>query len=909
MTVTAFPKARPTFACRPESVLLLCYYEPRGISTVPENVAFLQTHSRFSVTVFNLCEHRAADGPLSLPAGLDLRGFDALVIHNSLSYNVDNLRALDRLLRVPIKELDAVKILMKQDENFRFQELAEYVGETGFDVVFTCLPKEAVPLVYPESVVGRPVFARMLTGYVTPTLRGLSYPLDQRPIDIGYRGSIQPLSFGRLAYEKRKIGDDVERLLADRGLVLDISSRWEDRLGSGGWFDFLGRCKATLGAESGASIFDLDGDLDARCAAAEQALGGPSEDPDYAERFLARLSDLEGNVYYNQISPRHFEAAATGTLQIMFPGTYSGIFVAGRHYVELARDYSNLYEVVEILKDDRRRREIVECARAEIIDSSGYAIETFVRDFDRRLAAALSAKGRYAASSLTLGGNRSNVLVICAHRPTIDPRLDWVSRCAPPDMRITQVGVLLPNDKDPWITRLEEGRALLARPRMKFTPEMLGEWYAAAGDTGPGWAALAEIEWLARIVAMDDETLLRSLGAPIGAPRIATFRWYLDYVLSTTATLMAQLLSMRGFRLIVATDLDSLPAAILCKGIFGVPVLYDAHEYWPESDVNGLEFEVEFWGAREKSLVQHVDYRQTVSPGIAELMKEQYGRDFAVVPNCQPLDAASESATPSVSSDGLCRFLYQGNFAPMRGVDLLIQGWPSTHESAVLLLRGPDNDYKKEMIRLARKGGLLGTRIQFPPPVTEAELTRAAQEGDVGLLPYAPAGANYTHCSPNKVSQYMAAGLPMLANRTSFVAEILKDSQAGLVIDFSRPEQLAEAVAQLVEDPGLRLQMGARASAYYRDRFNWGVVSGPMYAAIKGLLPERSAGALRVYPIREPLRWLPKRKATPTQPMTWTPPPTHRGPVYRGARALWRCIPARLRLGMVGAARKVLGRG
>ena len=49
----------------------------------------------------------------------------------------------------------------------------------------------------------------MLTSYVTPTLRALDSRKAERPIEIGFRRFIQPLEFGRLAFEKHKIGDDV----------------------------------------------------------------------------------------------------------------------------------------------------------------------------------------------------------------------------------------------------------------------------------------------------------------------------------------------------------------------------------------------------------------------------------------------------------------------------------------------------------------------------------------------------------------------------------------------------------------------------------------------------------------------------------------------------------------------------
>ncbi len=359
-------------------ILILCYYDPAGIATVIETIENMAQGLTGEVRVINLfLDYYPCTQPALRPS-VDLDGFDAIIIHNTLSYNVDVLRGIDRVTHRTLRDFHGVKILMKQDENHRFRELAQAIGDIGFDVIFTCLPPTAVPRIYPPEIVGTPRFERMLTGYVTATLRQLPITPAPRPILIGYRGSLQPLSFGRLAYEKRKIGNDVVRLLQDSGLKLDVSSRWEDRLGNAAWYTFLSACTATLGVESGASIFDLQGNLAMRCTALEGKLGPVREDDAYAEAYLAGLADLENNIPYHQISPRHFEAAATGTIQLLYPGDYSGIFIAGRHYFELARDYSNLADAIAFLQDDAARDTMAQTARREIIDNPAYHIETFV---------------------------------------------------------------------------------------------------------------------------------------------------------------------------------------------------------------------------------------------------------------------------------------------------------------------------------------------------------------------------------------------------------------------------------------------------------------------------------------------------------------------------------------------------
>jgi len=74
----------------------------------------------------------------------------------------------------------------------------------------------------------------------------------------------------------------------------------------------------------------------------------------------------------NQISPRAFEAAATRTLMILYPGEYSGVLVPWQHYLPLERDFSNFKTIVEILSDNRQVDEITERTFNDVIASKKY---------------------------------------------------------------------------------------------------------------------------------------------------------------------------------------------------------------------------------------------------------------------------------------------------------------------------------------------------------------------------------------------------------------------------------------------------------------------------------------------------------------------------------------------------------
>ena len=826
---------------RPEAILLLCYYDPQGISTVPENVAYFQIGSQFSVSVLNLFEHRQSTEGLELSPALNLQKFSAVVIHNSVSYDVENLRSLDRSLNLPLDQFEGVKVLMKQDENFRSEEMARYMGEKAFDVVFTCLPADAVERVYPASVVGNLRFVRMLTGYVTPSMRAMSFASMNRAIDIGYRGSIQPLSFGRLAFEKRKIGDDVVAYLDGRGLAIDISSRWEDRIGGSGWFQFLANCKATLGAESGASLFDLNGDLDERCKKAEAHLGPFQQNHAYAEAYLEFLQDLEGNIYYNQVSPRHFEAISTNTLQMLYPGRYSGILQPRRHYFPLERDCSNLDEGVDLLLDEVRRREMVSCAYEEVLLNQQYWIETFAETMDKEIASALESKNQLKPILFSTKKAENNVLLICAHEPQIDPRLGWVANYAPKSLKIHQCGVL-PRSSNSVHHETPSDSLYEAFPLVDYSVDMWANWRRLVGDDVNGNAALGEVLFLQEALQLPENAFAEMVGAPYGHPRLSDFRWYLCHFLNTCATILDACINKHGIHAIINVDLDTILPALILKAVYKVPLFYDAHEYWGESDINQLEFERLFWKSFERRLVPKANYRQIVSPGLAALLSSEYNCHFNILPNCQPIDPDLNLVTPENKKEsqnfpsGSCVFLFQGGFAQGRGLERLIEAWGHVDEGAYLLLRGPDNEWKSQLIRQARKSGMLDKRIFFPPPVDEADLVTAAARADVGIVPYPPTTLNYEHCSPNKLSQYMAAGIPILANRTDFVAELVTKGDCGVVVDFGRQHELAEAINKLAANPEMRLRYAKAGKEFYLAEFNWQLVSQDFYLEVEKLI-------------------------------------------------------------------------
>src|SRR5262249_31049313 len=145
------------------------------------------------------------------------------------------------------------------------------------------------------------------------------------------------------------------RILAQRfpaiaeahGLTHDISIREHDRLYGRRWISFLLASRCVLGSPSGASVVDFTGRIRRDC---DRYLTLHPE-ASYAEVKAKFFAEVDGKVVIDTSSARLFEAAALGATLVHIEGLYRGMLVPDVHYIQVARDYGNVAEVVDRIKD------------------------------------------------------------------------------------------------------------------------------------------------------------------------------------------------------------------------------------------------------------------------------------------------------------------------------------------------------------------------------------------------------------------------------------------------------------------------------------------------------------------------------------------------------------------------------
>jgi len=350
-------------------ILLLCDYNERTAGTIVDHIKSFPRYSRHR---FWVVSNRG-----NLPFGLELDRFDGIVLHYSLVISYDSF--LSRQARSAIRRFRGFKAVYVQDDYRWINRTVAAMQYLRIHALFGLAPRDVMDQVYSPRLLPGVERVTVLAGYVPEDLIGLPpKPFAERRIDVGYRARKLPAWIGTHAQEKWLIADRFLRDAPKHDLVCDISYREEDRIYGNAWISFLRDCKAVLGTESGSSVCDFTGEIQANVEAHER------RKPAASFETLRELyfKDVDGTVMMNIISPRCFEAAALRTLMILYEGRYSDAMVPWRHYVPLRKDHSNMDEVVGVLRDPARWQDIVDRAYEEVALNSRYTFREMVRQFD-----------------------------------------------------------------------------------------------------------------------------------------------------------------------------------------------------------------------------------------------------------------------------------------------------------------------------------------------------------------------------------------------------------------------------------------------------------------------------------------------------------------------------------------------
>jgi glycosyltransferase involved in cell wall biosynthesis len=265
-------------------------------------------------------------------------------------------------------------------------------------------------------------------------------------------------------------------------------------------------------------------------------------------------------------------------------------------------------------------------------------------------------------------------------------------------------------------------------------------------------------------------------------------------------------------------DPELLPVGLALR-VRGAQVIYDSHEDLPRAVLSKQWIPV---GQRraiaavvewiEDFVVRRLSAVVTATPHIER-------RFVAVNPLCVAINnypKLVELALDDAQGPKLARTIcYVGGIGRIRGAVEMVRALE--YVDARLVLAGSFESAETEAELRALPGW---SNVDYRGIVTRQQVLEILAQAQAGLLFFHPE-PNHVDAQPNKMFEYMSAGLPVLASDFALWRELLVESGAGLCADPFDPEAIAGVIERLLDDPRAATEMGRRGRDLVLQRYRW----------------------------------------------------------------------------------------
>jgi glycosyltransferase involved in cell wall biosynthesis len=283
-------------------------------------------------------------------------------------------------------------------------------------------------------------------------------------------------------------------------------------------------------------------------------------------------------------------------------------------------------------------------------------------------------------------------------------------------------------------------------------------------------------------------------------------------------------------------DPELIPAAMLLK-TRGRKVIYDVHEDVPRQILNkqwlppaarravgGGAALAEAIGA--KCFHGIVAATPAIAPRFS-VEKTVIVQNFPILGELARQDAVPYSERPHAVA-------YVGGIAALRGIREMVRALPLLPDvlDARLVLAGRFSPAELETDVCAMPGW---GRVNFLGWQSRAGVASILGRVRAGLVLFHPV-PNHVNAQPNKLFEYMSAGIPVIASDFPLWREMVEDVGCGLLVDPHNSRAIGDAISWILEHPREAEAMGLRGEEAVKTRYNWSVESEKLLAFYEKLL-------------------------------------------------------------------------
>jgi glycosyltransferase involved in cell wall biosynthesis len=280
-------------------------------------------------------------------------------------------------------------------------------------------------------------------------------------------------------------------------------------------------------------------------------------------------------------------------------------------------------------------------------------------------------------------------------------------------------------------------------------------------------------------------------------------------------------LLFRKADLLVSNDLDTLPPNYLVHKLKKTPLVYDSHEYFtgvPELENRHTVRNI--WKRIEKRIFPKLSLIITVNNSIADLYEKEYGKKLLVIRNIPMKKSHTAQKTKEelgMPEDKKIIVLQGSGINIERGAEEAVMAMEFVNNAVLFIIGGgdviPTLKYLAEKLELTEK-------VKFIPKQTPDMLYNYTCQADLGITLDKDTNINYRFSLPNKLFDYIHAGVPILASGLVEIQKIIEQYNIGDIIKSHHPLDISSKINEIFKN-GEKLELWKKNLIIAQQELSW----------------------------------------------------------------------------------------
>lgn len=281
-------------------------------------------------------------------------------------------------------------------------------------------------------------------------------------------------------------------------------------------------------------------------------------------------------------------------------------------------------------------------------------------------------------------------------------------------------------------------------------------------------------------------------------------------------------------------DPELIPVGILLK-FSGMKVIYDVHENLSKQILTKPYIPIVLRKPMSLgiSMMEWVTSKiiDAVAPATPSIAKNWPIKKTTLVQNFPILGELESSGTPYAQRPS--NFAFVGGITEIRGIHDMVSALSLVDDKSIkLMLVGEFNPISlKDKVSSKTEW----SKVDYKGWANRKEVAEILGVSVAGLVLYHPA-PNHIDAQPNKLFEYMSAGIPIIGSHFPMWRTVIEGNECGLVADPQNPKEIANAMQWMVDNPKEAEEMGKRGQKAIIEKYSWNVEAMKLVALYRSLL-------------------------------------------------------------------------